>query len=132
MNDFIKDKIKLTESKVIIDSKPLSDTSELYFVLIMDTSDEMKNDIKGIQKIIYKFLNKLGYKDDQEMTILTFSNKSIDIDIEDLPTTKIKTKGGREISEIFNKLRSIVKENSNKKFQILFFVSGKIEDEDDS
>jgi len=66
------------------------------------------------------------------MTILTFNNKSIDIDIEDLPTTKIKTKGGREISEIFNKLRSIVKENSNKKFQILFFVSGKIEDEDDS
>ena len=132
VNDFIKDKIKLTESKVIADSKPLSDTSELYFVLIMDTSDEMKNDIKGIQKIIYKFLNKLGYKDDQEMTILTFNNKIIDIDIEDLPNTKIKTKGGREISEIFNKLRSIVKENSNKKFQILFFVSGKIEDEDDS
>ena len=132
VNDFIKDKIKLTESKVMVDSKPLSNTSELYFVLIMDTSDEMKNDIKGIQEIIYKFLNKLGYKDDQEMTILTFNNKSIDIDIEDLPTTKIKTKGGREISEIFNKLRSIVKENSNKKFQILFFVSGKIEDEDDS
>ena len=132
VNDFIKDKIKLTESKVMVDSKPLSNTSELYFVLIMDTSDEMKNDIKGIQEIIYKFLNKLGYKDDQEMTILTFNNKSIDIDIEDLPTTKIKTKGGREISEIFNKLRSIVKENSNKKFQILFFVSGKIEDEDNS
>ena len=92
----------------------------------MDTSDEMKNDIKDAQKTIHLFLNKLGYKDDQEMTILTFNNKRIDIDIEDLPTTKLKTKGNREMSDIFDKLRNIVKENSDKKFQILFFISGKI------
>ena len=57
---------------------PLSDIKELYFVLIMYISDEMKNAIKGAQKIIYKFLIKLGYKNEQEMTILTFNNKSID------------------------------------------------------
>ena len=132
VNDFIKEKIELTKSKLTADLKPLSDTNELYFVLIMDTSDEMKNDIKDAQKTIHLFLNKLGYKDDQEMTILTFNNKSIDIDIEDLPTTKLKTKGNREMSEIFDKLRNIVKENSDKKFQILFFISGKIKDEDES
>ena len=132
VNDFIKEKIELTKSKVTGDLKPLSDTNELYFILIMDTSEEMKNDIKDAQKTIHLFLNKLGYKDDQEMTILTFNNKSIDIDIEDLPTTKLKTKGNREMSEIFDKLRNIVKENSDKKFQILFFISGKIKDEDES
>ena len=54
------------------------------------------------------------------MTILTFNNKSIDIDIEDLPTTKIKTKGNREMSEIFDKilLKKIQKKNS--KFYFLF------------
>ncbi len=132
MNEFIQEKIKLSEKKICDNIKPLTNTDDLYFVLIMDTSDDMKNDIKNTQKIIHKFLNKLGYQDNQEMTILTFNNKSIDLDIEDLPTTKLKTKGGREITEIFSKLRNIIKENLDKKFQFLFFISGKIEDEDNS
>ena len=132
INEFIQEKIKLSEKKICDNIKPLTNTDDLYFVLIMDTSDDMKNDIKNTQKIIHKFLNKLGYQDNQEMTILTFNNKSIDLDIEDLPTTKLKTKGGREITEIFSKLRNIIKENLDKKFQFLFFISGKIEDEDNS
>jgi len=46
VNVFIKEKTKLTESKVTVGLKSLSDTKELYFILIIDTSSEMKNDIK--------------------------------------------------------------------------------------
>ena len=40
-------KIKLSEKKICDNIKPLTNTDDLYFVLIMDTSDDMKNDIKN-------------------------------------------------------------------------------------
>ena len=133
--NYIKEKTEKIEKKL---KKKKKNSKNYNFILIIDNSITMKNDIDNfIQNVLYNSLIKLGYIEEDLINVLSFNDKinQNNIAVEDLPEFNLKNKNNvseRCLSDVFNLIAKIILKDLETQYQLLFVFSGKIDDEDSS
>ena len=137
-NNQIANYIKEKTEKIGKKLKKKKSTKNNNFILVIDNSKTMKNDIDDfMQNILYNSLNELGYVGEDLINIFSFNDKikQYNIAVEDLPEFFLKNKNDiskRNLSDVFNLIAKIILKDLETQYQLLFVFSGRINDEDSS
>jgi hypothetical protein len=127
MNHFIIE-INLSKSSSKLLRKP-------EFILILDTSGSMKKYIPNpVSTVIIKALDKLEYKQEDKIHLITFDNKNEEtlkeIPVKDLQKARVDGYPDTYMAGVCEKIKSILEKNKeNKNFRILILSDGKIYDQ---
>jgi len=120
-----KDEINKLKNNLSKSVKPLKST----IITIIDASKYMKDYINDANNLLYNLLKKLNYDEKEKIYFLAYNSQDVEenfIPISKLCKLDIETEGERDVSEVFNKVYEILKNNNQRNFRILFLTSGKL------
>jgi hypothetical protein len=117
----------------VIDQGAKQKDSAVDTVVILDRSGSMGSQVARIvNKLLPSVFDKLGYKPDQQVTIIAFDDRiqTIVVDVKELPMFRIGSGGSTTMSIAIRAFRDYLQVKQNNKLRLLAISDGQLDDQE--